>query len=76
MPRRKQSHPQPVKCEGVKGQGSGARSGEEQGWGQYRGLRSGRRGAPEVWGRASWAPSHLPKVPREPERVTECGKCG
>lgn len=28
MPRRKQSHPQPVKCEGVKGQGSGA-----VGWG-------------------------------------------
>lgn len=50
MPRRKQSHPQPVKCEGVKGQGSGALSGEEQGWGQYSGLRSGWRGTPEVLG--------------------------
>ena len=28
MPRRKQSHPQPVKCEGVKGQGSGVTSCE------------------------------------------------
>lgn len=50
MPRRKQSHPQPVKCEGVKGQGSGAARGEERGWGQWSGFRSGWRGTPEGWG--------------------------
>lgn len=40
MPRRKQSHPQPVKCEGVKGQGSGAAEGG--GGGGVSGVGSGR----------------------------------
>lgn len=63
MPRRKQSHPQPVKCEGVKGQGSGALSGEEQGWGQYSGLRSGCRGTPEVLGADMiWDHSYLRSI--------------
>lgn len=59
MPRRKQSHPQPVKCEGVKGQGSVAVSGEEQGWGQWSGFWSRWRGTPEGWrGRSGLLASH------------------
>lgn len=42
MPRRKQSHPQPVKCEGVKGQRSGdAMGGSGHG---VSGVGSGRGG--------------------------------
>lgn len=74
MPRRKQSHPQPVKCEGVKGQGSKAAR-----WG---GAGVGSVAWVQVWVEGGFLrdgvgglDSLLPiEVLREPERVYECGQ--
>lgn len=53
MPRRKQSHPQPVKCEGVKGQGSGVPVGGAGG-GVSEWVQVWVEGAPKGLGWVIW----------------------